>query len=189
MAKDIFFSLFFFSFLKRNSPSCEISPRKKKRKKKKKRTNLGPNTWLRIRDQCRSAACGVHGVPAYSHVALLFGFQLLVFVSVCWQPCNFRCCCTAATTASAGAKELRLSFFSLSLSLSLSSPPPPVVVVRVHHWSVALLFLSVMRLFPLSQQVGGGGEREREREKESGTIHHQILGSVSRLRTLTGLFS
>jgi hypothetical protein len=25
--------------------------------------------------------------------------------------------------------------------------------------------------------------------KESGTIHHQILGSVSRLRTLTGLFS
>jgi hypothetical protein len=46
-----------------------------------------------------------------------------------------------------------------------------------------------MRLFPLSQQVGGGGEREREREKESGTIHHQILGSVSRLRTLTGLFS
>jgi hypothetical protein len=38
--------------------------------------------------------------------------------------------------------------------------------VRVHHWSVTLLFLSVMRLLPLSQLVGGGGERERERERE-----------------------
>ncbi len=54
-----------------------------------------------------------------------------------------------------------LFFFFPSLS---SPPPPPVVVVWVHHWSVTLLFLSVLRLLPLSQQVGVG-ERERERER------------------------
>jgi len=124
--------------------------------------------------------------------------------TVMWTCClvsSFLCLCLSAgslATSAVVAQQQRQPapvpkncVSPSSLSLSLSSPPPPVVVVRVHHWSVTLLFLSVMRLFPLFQQVGGGGEkgREREKKKESGTIHHQILGSVSRLRTLTGLFS
>jgi hypothetical protein len=51
-------------------------------------------------------------------------------------------------------------------------------------------FLSLCLTTPPAFPTGRWGreEREREKEKESGTIHHQILGSVSRLRTLTGLF-
>ncbi len=93
---------------------------------------------------------------------LLFGFQLLVFMSVCWQPCNFRCCCTAATTASAGAKELRLSFFSLSLSLFSSSSRCCCAGPSLVGDSSLSLCHATLPAFP----TGRWGRRKRERERE-----------------------